>query len=233
MAFRAEPTVPQIHHITKAEAALQALRERIRSGKLAPGQRVEVKQLAAEYEMSLTPIREALRVLSADGLVELHSHRGAVVADDAVGRTDEVWRLRALLEPYAVELAVPNLTEPRLEELERLHARCAPSMRRMTTMYNNNRSWHFAIYEASDQPILLGFIGRLWEMFPWRTVWVIPGRAEVSAQEHQTIMEAIRAGDAALAAERMRTHILSARSTALDGQATEAGDRRNRLGGSA
>jgi DNA-binding GntR family transcriptional regulator len=195
--------------VTKTEAALSAIRERIRTGQLVKGERIAVSELAAELGMSLTPVREALRVLSADGLVEIRSHRGVVIADTQA-RHEEVWGLRARLEPYAVELAVPRLDAASLAELERLHSACARGAARFSSLYGTNRDWHLYLYEAAQQPILLSFIRRLWEVLPWRTVWAIPGRAEKSTREHDVVMRAIRAGDAVAAAEAMREHILSA-----------------------
>jgi DNA-binding GntR family transcriptional regulator len=78
-----------------------------------------------------------------------------------------------------------------------------------------NRDWHWAIYEASGSSLLNDFVRRLWEAFPWRTMWALPGRAKLSHEEHVAVMEAIRRRDAALAAERMRAHVSSGRDTLL------------------
>jgi DNA-binding GntR family transcriptional regulator len=198
--------------LTKTEAALRSIRARIHSGDLAAGSHLQVKDLAQELGMSHTPVREALRVLSADGLVEIRTHRGAVVAT-ATDRLAETWPLRALLEPEAVRRAVPLAPEP-LARLEHLHAELSagPVLQRST----QNQTWHFALYEQCGSPILVSFISRLWELVPWRTVWMLPGRADTSTQEHVEVMEAIRAGDGELAAERMRTHILSAFHDVVD-----------------
>ncbi len=67
--------------MTKTDAALLTLRERIRAGELEPGRKLDASLLASELGMSVTPVREALRVLSADGLVKMEPHRGAAVAD--------------------------------------------------------------------------------------------------------------------------------------------------------
>jgi DNA-binding GntR family transcriptional regulator len=63
------------------------------------------------------------------------------------------------------------------------------------------------LYDVAGSPLLTEFVRRLWDVYPWRTMWVLPGRTEQSAKEHEEIMEAIRAGDAATAAQRMRSHI--------------------------
>lgn len=205
-------------HLTKTEVALHALRERIRSGQLKPGERLRVDELTRELGMSPTPIREALRLLQADRLVDYRAHRGIVIAEISAERTEEVYHLRALLEPLAVELAVPKLTEKNLQELERLHERHAnaPVSRKGSAVPDHNRAWHWAIYDASGWPILNELIRQLWESFPWRTMWTLPGRTTLSLEQHEAVMEAIRARRAALAAERMRQHITSGAETLLE-----------------
>jgi len=202
-------------HQTKTELALQELRERIRSGVLQPGERLRVDELTRELGMSPTPIREALRLLQADRLVDYRAHHGIVVAELSADTTEEVYHLRALLEPLAVELAVPRLTNAGLQELERLHERhaSAPTSKGGAAVSDRNRAWHWAIYEASDWPILNNLVRQLWEAFPWRTMWALPGRTTLSLDQHEAVMEAIRARDAAGAAERMRDHVTSGRET--------------------
>lgn len=197
-------------HQTKTELALQSLREKIRSGQLRPGERLRVDELTRELGMSPTPIREALRLLQADRLVDYRAHHGIAVAEISAETTAEVYHLRALLEPLAVELAVPRLTDKDLEELERLHERHASApTSKGRAVSDRNRAWHWAIYEASGWPILNDLARQLWEAFPWRTMWALPGRTSLSLEQHEAVMEAIRARDAALAAERMREHITS------------------------
>jgi DNA-binding GntR family transcriptional regulator len=213
-------------HRTKTELALQVVRDLIRTGSLAPGQRLHLDSLTTDLGMSRTPIREALRLLQADGLVVYRPHQGIVVAEFSARQTEEIVRLRCLLEPLAVELAVPELTAKQLRELRRLHERllAAVATGRGTTVTASNASWHWRIYEASGSSLLTEFIRRLWDVYPWRTMWVLPGRLEQSATEHEAIMQAIAEGDAALAAERVREHILSSRQTLLDRLELEQAD---------
>jgi DNA-binding GntR family transcriptional regulator len=204
-------------HLTKTELALQALRERIRAGQLRPGERLRVDELTHELGMSPTPIREALRLLQADRLVDYRPHHGIVVAELSADTTEEVYHLRAVLEPLAVELAVPRLTDDETEELERLHERhaSAGSSQRRSAVADPNWAWHWAIYEAAGWPILKDLIRQLWEAFPWRTMWALPGRMSLSLDEHEAVMAAIRERDAAAAAQRMREHVTSGRETLL------------------
>ncbi len=202
-------------HQTKAELALQVLREKIRMGELEPGQRVRVAALQDELGMSPTPIREALRLLQADGLISYRPHQQIVVADSSSEETTEIFRLRSLLEPLAVELAVPALRGSRLKELERRHEKLLDRVERGASVSASNAAWHWGIYEASGSMHLTDFIRRLWERFPWRTMWVLPDRARMSAAEHDAVMDGIRAGDSTLAARRMRVHIESGCRTLL------------------
>lgn len=196
-------------HRTKTELALQVLRDRIRTGAFEPGRRLRLNVLTAELGMSPTPIREALRLLQADGLVTYRPHQGIVVAELSEPETAEVIRLRCLLEGSAVELAVAALTPARLRELERLHQRflAAVASDRGKDIVAGNEAWHYVLYDVAGSPLLTEFIRRLWDVYPWRTMWVLPGRTEQSAEEHEAIMQAVRAGDVATAADRMRSHI--------------------------
>jgi DNA-binding GntR family transcriptional regulator len=208
----------RVHHRTKAELALQVLRQRIRTGELEPGQRLRLNRLTRELGMSPTPIREALRLLQADGLVLYHPHQGIVVAESSPDETEDVVRLRCLLEPLAMELAVPSLTPEQLRVLEDLHQKllAAVDARHGSAISTSNASWHWAIYDACGSVHLRKFIRRLWDVYPWRTMWALPGRAEESAREHARIMDAIAVGDAQRAADRLREHILSAQQSLLN-----------------
>jgi DNA-binding GntR family transcriptional regulator len=207
-----------VHHRTKTELALQVLRQRIRTGELEPGQRLRLNRLTRELGMSPTPIREALRLLQADGLVQYHPHQGIVVAESSPEETEDVVRLRCLLEPLAMELAVPSLTPEQLQALEQLHERllAAVDARHGSAISASNASWHWAIYDACGSWHLRKFIRRLWDVYPWRTMWALPGRAEESAREHERIMGAIALGDRQLAADQLRDHILSAHQSLLN-----------------
>jgi DNA-binding GntR family transcriptional regulator len=201
--------VSSVRHHTKTDIALAFLRDRITSGELRPGQRVRVEELAVELGMSPTPIREALRVLQADRLLEYKPHHAVVVAEVSTAEIDEIYRLRGVLEPMATELAVPKLTPPAIERLQQLQDDFdrASSLRNERSMIDLNAAWHWAIYDASASKYLTLFIKRLWESFPWRTIGTLPGRADSNVEEHRAILDAIVQRDAPTAALRMRLHI--------------------------
>src|SRR4051812_8022061 len=106
---------------TKSELALQALRERIRSGEYAPGDKLLLDELSRDLAMSRTPIRDALRTLAADGLVEHRPHLGTTVSERSASELDDAYGVRLLLEPHAARLAIVRLTPEAADELEHLH----------------------------------------------------------------------------------------------------------------
>jgi DNA-binding GntR family transcriptional regulator len=208
----------RVDHKTKTELAVQALRARIRTGELEPGRRVRLRELTRELGMSPTPIREALRLLQADGLVTYRPHQGMVVAERSPEQIREVIGLRCLLEPLAVQQAVPRLAPSELDELAAVHRRllAAAADERGAAVGELNAAWHWRLYDAAGSAYLCEFIRRLWDAYPWRTMWALPGRVRRSATEHEAIMDAALAGDAELAAERMRLHVAGGEGSLLD-----------------
>jgi DNA-binding GntR family transcriptional regulator len=217
----------EVRHRTKTELALHVLRERILIGELEPGRRLRLASLTEELGMSPTPIREALRLLQADGIVTYRPHQGIVVAEVSVELTDEVIRLRRELEAMATRLAVPRMDAAGLARVERLHARHVDAVEagRGTAVSKQNADWHWAIYEASGSSLLLEFGRRLWEVYPWRTMWVLPGRIAQSAVEHEEIMEAIRSGHADRAGSLMGAHVGGSRDSLLTRLGDTKGER--------
>ena len=159
--------------------------------------------------MSPTPIREALRMLQADGLIDYRPHQGVVVSSLSPLDVAEVLRLRLVLEPLAVELGVPQLGATDADKLEDLHARYsrAVAVGRGTAINELNADWHWTLYRASGSGLLQDFIRRLWEVYPWRTAWALPGLVESSLRQHDAMMVSIRSGDAAAVAEHLYEHI--------------------------
>ncbi|HEY1517981.1 MAG TPA: GntR family transcriptional regulator [Solirubrobacteraceae bacterium] len=199
-------------HETKTELAVRLLRDKIRLGELEPGERLSPVAIAEQLEMSPTPVREALRLLQSDGLIVYRPHQGIEVAGLPADDAAEIYMLRRLLEPVAMERAVPAITGPELRKLEKLHDRLrdAVATGQGRKIAEANAAWHWYIYEQSGTRYLTEFIRRLWARFPWRTMWVIPQRAERTLAEHEEMMEAIRAGDAQEAAQLLRAHIMPA-----------------------
>jgi DNA-binding GntR family transcriptional regulator len=219
----AKGVLPKYPVQTKVSVALETLRESILEGGLKPGERLLASDLAEALDMSPTPVREALRILEAEGLVTSIPHRGAVVSDLAAIETDTFYALRAPMESLATRLAVPRLTEADIEKLEREHARMKAALqhdddKRLT---KSNSTWHTLIYEACGSPYLMDLIRRLWMPFHWRGLWADP-RRELSVREHGEIMEAIKTRQADEAARLMQKHIEGVHRSIVNAQT--AGD---------
>jgi DNA-binding GntR family transcriptional regulator len=204
---------PEQMSFTKAEVATEILRRRIRQGEVKPGEPLRIYTLTRELGMSSTPVREALRTLEADGLVDYAPHRGATVADSVGDDTsmEEVFRMRLQLEPFAVRIATERLTDAEIAKLEQIHGavtRAANSSHTSRSQISErNSTWHFFLYAGAGMPLLSDMIQRLWDQMPWRSFWTVSQTTSVSIEEHEAIMEAIRARDGERAAELMSTHI--------------------------
>jgi DNA-binding GntR family transcriptional regulator len=211
-----EMTVPI--HQTKSDVALQFIRERILSGQFEAGMQLRAEALAEDLGMSATPIREALRLLQADHLVDHRPHHGIVVAGVSPAQAEEIYMVRALLEAPATELATPVVRERALDKLEAIHAKLVAQASRpgdRAEIGSLNADWHWTIYRLCGADYLAKLIEGLWDRFPWRTMWARPEDLERSIREHEGIMAAIRAGEAAEAGRLMRAHILSGRDYLL------------------
>jgi DNA-binding GntR family transcriptional regulator len=194
---------------TKTDLAFQTLRAAIEEGRLKPGERLTMAHLPEELGMSPTPIREAMRLLQAEGLLEHQPHRGVVVRSFPAAQVEEVFRLRVLLEPLATELAVERVSAEQIAEIWELHnglAREVAQEPAQTNVSELNARWHRAIYDASGSSYLNDFIARLWLALPVRAIW-LTRRAAHSVAQHGEIMAAIDARESGRAAELMREHV--------------------------
>ncbi|MBG0738579.1 GntR family transcriptional regulator [Paeniglutamicibacter antarcticus] len=193
---------------TKSEAAYAALREAILDQRLAPGQRVTLTSLASELGMSLTPVREALRLLATQGLVRQDANRGTWITEYSPARAEEVYQLRLLLEPYAMQLVAVESTDQDLADIDAALAdfdrACAEE--RYSELPELNAALHRRIYSAARAGVLLGFIDRLWQSIPYQSMNVI-SHHDRSAEDHHQIVAALHRRDGAGAARALRNHI--------------------------
>jgi DNA-binding GntR family transcriptional regulator len=195
--------------VTKTEAAYEALRAAIESGELEPGAPLRLANLQESLGMSPTPIREALRLLQADGLVSHKPHYGMIVAEYSAEDVEEVYRLRMVLEPLATALCAERATDAELQAIHEINDRYRDTIGRRGKQHDAvslNVAWHHAIYSASRSRYLEEFIARLGALVPNKAFWRAD-HAEWSASDHDTVTRALLARDPASAAELMRRHI--------------------------
>lgn len=199
-----------IKHRTLDGLVAEEVRERIVSGVLPAGTRIDQQALAEELGVSRMPVREALRHLAAEGFVVLVSHRGAVVAQLSPGEIIELYEMRGVLQGLAARLAVPSYTEKDLKELQRLLdlMEKTKDVRKWTKL---NHDFHARMEAPSGAKHLLGLIERLTQQCePYMQISVQYLHAEESAAEgHHAIFDACQAGDADLLERTVRSHLTS------------------------
>jgi DNA-binding GntR family transcriptional regulator len=193
-------------YVSKGDLITESLREMITRGEIRPGEPLRQRDLAVLFNVSPTPVREALRRLEYEGLVRSDLHRGSRVAAIEVEEQEENYRILAALESLATGLAVEKMTDQDLEEvrmLELAFARCPENDPAATDL---NREFHFRIYECARSPLLLSLMRLLWRSFShppqqWRP-------HVKSVEEHHRLVDALAVRDSERAAAIIREHVL-------------------------
>ncbi|MFA6966215.1 GntR family transcriptional regulator [Bosea sp. (in: a-proteobacteria)] len=196
---------------TRTETLRLQIADEIVSGVLAPGTPLDEQELAARFGVSRTPVREAIRQLSASGLVSVRPHRGAVVALPTPAQLNDMFEAMAELEALCAGLAARNMTVADRRGLEALHddLRLLVHEGNPTRYHEKNEAFHAAIYSGSHN----GYLAELTLMTrtrvaPFRRAqFRATGRLGGSYQEHDLIVQAILRGDQQGAGEAMRAHI--------------------------
>jgi DNA-binding GntR family transcriptional regulator len=194
---------------TKRDTIAKELRAMIESGQLARGARVQQDELAARFNTSITPVREAMRELEAEGLLVSEPHRGVRVSEVNVDELQGVYVARRLLEPFAAALATQNISRRELALMQsHLDAMEAASRDHDSPgLWAANRDFHFVIYQACGIPRLVSQIEGLWLGFPWDVLEVLGDRSKRSVDEHQAILAGLRDGDSAATAAACEQHL--------------------------
>jgi DNA-binding GntR family transcriptional regulator len=192
--------------VSKTDMVAALIREQIITGELAAGEQLRQRDLAQRFQVSQTPVREAMRRLESEGLVIGDTHRGftVVVPDD--GPVEENFQIRAALESLGASLAARKIDAAGLARLKELN----DQMRAMTEddpgYADLNREFHFTVYEYARSPLLLSLMRLLWASLHGGPK-VTRTHAE-SARQHDEIVAALRAGDPAAAAAGTYQHIM-------------------------
>lgn len=199
------------HRRTLAAQVQERIREAILKQTLKPGERIDQNLLAEQLQVSMAPIREALKGLEAEGLVMIQPRRGAFVIEVSLTDMDKLYFSRGLIEGEAIYSAVPLLTEDDFTALENMTKamRRATDANDITTYINLNRQFHTHIYEALDNQHLMQVIQLLWErseLYRFRYMFVTRDHERIH-QEHDDILAACRQRNQELAKERAIQHI--------------------------
>lgn len=208
---------------TAQQFVLEELRRAITSGELRPGGQIRQDALAARFEVSRVPLREALKALEAEGLVVHHVHRGYFVAELSLADLEEIYRIRELLETEAVRMAVRRKPDGVVAALERIQREVeqAADEGDVPAMAAANRCFHFTLIEASGMPRLVRLIATLWDSTDaYRSLYYTedPHRKQ-AVREHRAVISALRLGDEDATVRRLdehRAHAVAALREVLD-----------------
>jgi len=190
------------------------LRRRIIDGVYRPGDRLTEERLADDFGVSRNPVREAIRVLEAEGFLIAQPRRGAMVASMSVQDIEDLFDVRLSLEALAAALAAERAGATGSAALDKLLAR-ARATKRMADLAALNTRFHATICALSGNALLTGLMESLHGRLQWVYRQSAETRAASSWAEHEELAAAIRAGDAETAARAARTHVLAARESAL------------------
>ncbi|KRB98988.1 GntR family transcriptional regulator [Hydrogenophaga sp. Root209] len=193
------------------EEVAELLRQRIFKRELEPGSWIDELKLAEEYGISRTPLREALKVLAAEGLVTMKVRRGAYVTEVSEKDLADVYHLLALLESDAAGVVAQQATDAELAELQTLHDALEAAMGERDRFFALNEQFHMRVLELARNRWREQMVADLRKVMKLNrhNSLLKTGRIEESLAEHRAIVEALAQRNASLAVQRMREHFQS------------------------
>jgi len=189
------------------------LKDRILSGELPAGAQVKIQEIADETGASAVPVREAIRMLASEGLMELRPRRSPIVAPLELTEITEIANIRLALEPFILRLAIPMHTLETLDKCKALILRDKESSS-YTEKVDLNQQFHLALLEPANQPRSLRIISDQYQSVArFAQMLVMRGLGDLRGHihhEHMDILEEVGSGDADRAAQMLTEHIQSA-----------------------
>jgi len=192
------------------------LRQRIFKRELEPGSWIDEMKLAEEYGISRTPLREALKVLAAEGLVTMKLRRGAYVTEVSERDLSEVFHLLSLLESDAAAVVAEQASDEQIADLQALHKQLEAATGNRDKFFAINERFHMRLLEIAgnrwrDQ--MVADLRKVMKLYRHHSLFK-QGRLEASLKEHRRIMSALKARDAVKVRELMQQHLASGKEAA-------------------
>ncbi|MEY3487475.1 MAG: hypothetical protein RL075_1480 [Pseudomonadota bacterium] len=190
------------------EEVAELLRQRIFNRELAPGSWIDELKLAEEYGISRTPLREALKVLATEGLVTMKVRRGAYVTEVSERDLADVYHLLALLESDAAGVVAVKASDAQIKELAALHKELEKAVGQRERFFEINEAFHMRLLEIADnrwRDQMVADLRKVMKLNRHNSL-LKSGRIEESLAEHQGIMTALLARDAAATVQAMQAH---------------------------
>lgn len=200
-----------VRRLSLYEAVTQRLREMVLEGELAPGSRISEKQLCEIFDVSRTPLREALKVLANEGLVELLPNRGAKVTEVTLREVVDLFEVMVVLEGLSGELLVARASNADIAEIRAMHQRMIELYQRheRAEYFLLNQDIHRRLTEIAGNSVLLELETSLSVKITRARYManMLMGRWDESASEHELIIEALEKRDAQALSAAMRMHM--------------------------
>ncbi len=204
----------------------ERLRQRIFAHELTPGTWIDEQKLAEQYGISRTPLREALKVLASEGLVELKPRRGCYVTEISPQDLDDIFPLMAMLEGRCAAEAVTKASNHDIAVLKSIHEQLESAARdgRIDAFFEANQEFHKKIQELANNRWMLSVIQDLRKVLKLSRLHSLSleGRLQQSLDEHRIIMAAFEARETGKAEQLMHDHLLSGREALAKMQDTGA-----------
>ena len=193
-------------------AVADKLRDRIIRGEIPEGSQLRHDAIATQYKVSRIPVREALRQLDAEGLITIVPNRGAVVPALSPDDVEELFSIRALLEPEVLALSIPSLTDQDFSEADAVLRRYVSELRRedhLSAWGRLNWQFHSILYSRANQPRFMAIIRNVnnsGERYTRLQLYLTHGTKRANEEHHQ-ILELCRKRDVPAACKLLRQHI--------------------------
>jgi DNA-binding GntR family transcriptional regulator len=189
----------------------ELLREAILDGRLPPGERLIEQKLALQWNISRAPLREAIRQIASEGLVNLSPHRGASVAELSQGELEELFAVRAMMEAFAARLASQSARADHIARLRKLVGQMEDTFRTrdLAGFYVAGLDFHNVLVEAAGNEVLSRMYDQIKRQFRRYQAAMprLPHLQQDSIEEHRQILEAVERADANGASELSARHI--------------------------
>jgi len=212
----AKPRAGRLGERALYEQVAEQLRSRILAHSLAPGSWIDEQALTAEYGISRTPLREALKVLASEGLVTMKLRRGAYVTEVSARDLAEVFHLLALLESDAARIATRQATAAEMAELLAIHDELESAIDDRDRFFAANERFHMRLLEIADNRWRIQMVADLRKVMKLNRAQSLlkQGRLEASLKEHRQIMAALKARNADRVQALMQHHLEAGREAA-------------------
>jgi DNA-binding GntR family transcriptional regulator len=204
---------------SKTDYVAECLRTAILLNSIPSGTRITEKQLKDLLRVSSTPIREALHVLEAEGLLTRRPHGGTKVTETNIGDAKELYSIQSLLQAMAVQISTKKLQEKDIDDAERLNNEMHDivfgkiDVNKLRIL---NYKFHLTVCGMNVYPWLTRVISSLWIRFPSQSIWTVKNASRTILREHVDILKAIKQRDESRAGSRMRKHMETSMKILLD-----------------